>query len=110
MKYFFFLCLASVLVAQEAPKAAAAATGNKSIIVIEPKARAQDYIQAFDQLRKDKPTLKIMVRLTNGVALTVSELSATSGGTLLLMKSLSSQGTRIQVVPVEEIMEITYSP
>lgn len=113
MKYLLTLLIANALIAQEAPKAAAvsaASNGNKSMIVIEPKARAADYVVAFDQLRKDKPTLKIIARTANGSILNISDLTAAPGGTLLFLRILSNQGTRIQVVPVEEMMEITYSP
>jgi len=114
MKILFLLIVANALVAQEAAKPAPAisamTSGNKSIIVIDPKARANDYVQAFDQLRKDKPTMKIMIRTTSGAVINITDLTAAPGGTLLLLRILSNQGTRLQVLPVEEIMEITYSP
>lgn len=116
MKYLTLLFLANALIAQEAaktppaPLVSAMNTGNKSIVVIDPKARAADYVQAFDLLRKDKPTMKIMVRTASGALMNVTDLTAASGGTLLLLRILSNQGTRIQVLPVEEIMEINYSP
>ncbi len=117
MKYVTLFLLANALFAQEAPKSPPASasplvstTTNKSVIVIDPKARANDYVQAFDFLRKDKPTLKIAVHTTSAAIQNVTDITATSGGTLLLLKIFSNQGTRTQIVPVEEIMEINYSP
>jgi len=121
MKPIFFLLIASALFAQDASKqaapqqmptipAAAASTNEKSILMIEPKMRAADFVQAFDLLRKDKPTLQLMLRTSNNLIMNVTDVTAASSGTLLFVKVLSNQGTRIQVVPIEEMMEITYSP
>ena len=106
------------VLAQETPpvsppqKSAAASStqSGKSLLMIDPKARAQDYVQAFDLLRKDKPTQKIMIILFNGMILTsVGEITASVNGTLLLIKYNSTSGNKYQVVPVEEIAEIAYS-
>jgi hypothetical protein len=120
MKSTFFLLLTATIFAQEArkmpaapqtvPTVAAAVSNEKSILLIEPKARANDFVQAFDMLRKDKPTLKIMLRTSNHLIMNVTDVTASSGGTLLYIKMLSNQGARIQIIPVEEMMEISYSP
>jgi hypothetical protein len=114
MKLLPFLLLTNAIPPpQEAPKqqAPAAATfSNKNVIVIDPKVRANDYINAFDLLKKDKPTLKIMVRTTNQILSNVTEISTTPGGTLLIIKLVSSQGSKTQIVPVEEILDVSYSP
>ncbi len=115
MKIPSLLLLAATLIGQEAPKpslpaAAAAAINDKSIMIVDPKARANDYVQAFDLLHKDKPTLKMMVRTAGALFQNVTELSASPGGTLLYLRVLSNQGMKIQIVPVEEMMEINYSP
>lgn len=113
MRPLLFLFFAHAVFAQEAPPAAVAATTtttNKSVMIIDPKARANDFVQAFDLLRKDKPTLKIGVRTSSGMVMNVTDITAAPGGTLLWIRVLSNQGTKIQVVPVEEMMEINYSP
>ncbi len=107
--------IAATLIAQEAPPMPASAPivsepRARSTLIIDPKARSNDLIQAFDQLRKDKPTLKILVRTASGSFSNVTDMTATTGGTLLLIKVLSNQGTRTQVVPIEEVMELNYSP
>jgi hypothetical protein len=120
MKTFllFFLSTAPLL-AQEAPPSdksapvAATAVGqdSRTLFSIDPKGRSGDWAQAFDLLRKDKPTLKIFVRLTNGpMLLNVAEISSSMGGTLLFIKTPSNQGTRMIPIPVENVQEIGYSP
>lgn len=119
MKFPLILLIANALVAQEAakpvapptpPAAVAATIDNKSVMIIDPKARTNDYVQAFDFLRKDKPTLKIMVRTTQSIILGVTDVTASASGTLLMIKTLSNQGIKVQFIPVEQVMEINYSP
>jgi hypothetical protein len=118
MKFPLILLLANALLAQEAPKpaptpppgAAAAVIDNKSVMLIDPKARSNDYAQAFDFLRKDRPTLKILIRTTQALFMGVTEVAASSSGTLLTIKTLSNQGVKTHFVPIEQILEINYSP
>lgn len=117
MKYAILILLAISLSAQETPPLPAAnpvitsMNNNKSVIVIDPKVRADDYVQAFDFLRRDKPTQKIVIRTTTGMTyFNVTDLSITKGGTLFLVKFLSTQGSKTQILPLEEIVEIAYSP
>lgn len=116
---FTLALFALPLLAQENPtktvlpaKSAAAVTTNaKSLLLIDPKGRSQDYAQAFDLLRKDRPTQKIMVQLSNGMVLSsVTEVTSSQNGTLLMIKYSSNSGNKYQIVPVEEISEIGYSP
>jgi hypothetical protein len=103
MKVLLFLCLAVfALHADEAlPKA---------IFPIDHKNRSSDILQAYELLRKDKPTLKITLRTSAGtVYANVTELTAASGGTLLFVKNLSQQGAKYTILPVEEVAEINYS-
>jgi len=113
-----FLLLAAPLLAEEPPPptekpapAYMAASGNtRAIFPIDPKGRANDLIQAFDLLRKEKPTLKITLRTMSGMVFTnVSEVSAAANGTILFIKYLSNQGTKTQMVLIEEILEVSYS-
>ncbi len=115
MKYITFLLMIQALLAQDPPKtapeaAAAKADSTKSMMLIDPKARANDFAQAFEFLRKDKPTQKIQIRTSNTVLQSVSEVSASSGGTFLMIKLLTNQGVRVEFVPIEQVMEIQYSP
>lgn len=117
MKYLL-ICLVATQFAfsQEMPKKVEEATAvsmkgsDKSVIIIDPKMRAKDLVQAYSILRKEKPTLKVMVETTTGSLMGVSDISASDGGTLLLIKMMTNQGIRTHIVPVEQIMEIAYSP
>lgn len=116
MKIFAFLLLATTLNAQEGmPKAVPEVASTldapgKSVFIIDPKARATDYASAFDFLHKDKPSQKMMVRTTNGVLVNVTDMTPSTEGTLLMIRFLSNQGNKTQIIPVEQIVEIGYSP
>lgn len=115
------LLISAILAAQElapaekatttpAPTAAVTVQENRSALIIEPKMRAQDYAQAFELLRREKPTLKINIQTANGMIGNVADLTASDNGTLMLVKVPFSQGTKYQIVPIEDIKEISYSP
>lgn len=109
MKYLLPILLASTLFAADEP-AHSVASGNKSTIFIEAKARSTDLVQAFELLKKDKSSFKINIRTTSGmIIVNVMELTASTSGTLLFLKLLSNQGLRYQILPTEEIAEISYS-
>ena len=125
MKTFCFLCLiAAPLLAQDAkhpidpkhatekgaPPAVPAGVADKSILSIDPKNRASDYVQAFELLRKEKPSTKINLRISTGGPLVLSELTASSHGTLLFAKVSTNSGAKYLIIPIEEIVEIAYSP
>lgn len=92
------------------PAAAAASKDPRNLIVIEPKSRAKDYAQAFELLRKEKPSLKINIQTSAGTLANVAELTPAENGTLMLVKVPFTQGTKYLIVPIEDIKEIAYSP
>ncbi len=102
MKLYLLACLTAMsLHATELPKA---------IFPIDHKQRTADIVQAYELLKKDKPTLKIALRTTAGaIYANVSELTSASGGTLLFVKNISQQGSKYTILPVEEVAEINYS-
>jgi hypothetical protein len=123
MNYNYCITLAALLLAaneplvpdKPAPISAPAATAAAiqeaySSMIIDPKARAQDYREAFELLRREKPSLKINIQTSSGPLTNVSELSSAGNGTLMLVKIPFSQGTKYLIVPIEEIKEIAYSP
>lgn len=83
---------------------------ERSFLSINPKNRSGDYVQAYDVLKKDKPTLKIALKTNASLFANISEISASENGTLLFVKTMSNQGARLIVIPVEEVIEIGYSP
>lgn len=119
MKALFLLAAAANALAPEdatqavdkQQKAAAISETEKSVLFIDPKHRATDYVQAFELLRKDKPSVKISLKtLGNTLIPNIAELTASSNGTLLFVKIPSNQGSKFIVIPIEEIVEIAYSP
>lgn len=83
---------------------------ERSVLIVEPKARAADFVEAFHLLRKEKPTQKLMVMTKQEQLMNVTDLSVSEKGTLLFVKTLSNQGSRLQVIPIENLVEISYSP
>lgn len=115
MKTIALLLIAGLSFAQDAAtplnqSAAALDSSSKSVMLIDPKARASDFAQAFDFMRKDRPTQKIMIRTTTSELMNVTDITPSSAGTLLLVKTLSSQGVRTTIVPIEQILGVSYSP
>lgn len=81
----------------------------QSYMLIPPSARALDFLQAFELLRKEKSTGKVYFQLTNGSTISnVIEMSLMPNSTLILFRFNSSQGIRFQVVKVEDIQNIGY--
>lgn len=119
MKYLF-LIISSLSFAQTLPaavenkqaEAALTATqvSGKSVVIIDPKARSKDLAEAFVLLRKEKPSHKITVATVHGILNGVTDLQPSSGGTLIILKLLSSQGSEMNIIPVEQIVEIGYTP
>lgn len=123
MKRALFLLLAALpLYAADAPPpaqppalpptgpAAAMPNAPKSFYSVDPKNRAADLIQAYDLMKKEKPTLKISLRTSNATILAnIIDLTAAIKGTLLFVKIQSNLGPKTIVVPVEEVAEIYYS-
>ena len=108
------LFLAAALAAQEpsVPEKATLPLGSdpeKSVLFIDPKNRANDYMQAFELLHKDKPTLKINLRTKGGMTIQVNEMTASSSGTLIFAKVPANSGSKYLIIPIEEIAEVSYS-
>lgn len=105
------LCAMQCLYGEEMAAKSAGADGIRTLYSIDPKNRSADWVQAFDELHKDKPTLKIMIKTTNGIILSnISEIDASSNGSLLFVKLPSNQGVKTQVIPVEDVAEVNYQP
>ena len=84
-------------------------TGEKTTILIQAKARADDLTQAFDTFKKEKPTYRISARLANGDTLAnILELTAMPNGTLFIAKVSTSLGSKIQLVSVDDIVDFYF--
>jgi len=107
------LLLTSPLLAKEKKKKVvshAVTSGSaKSIMIIEPQARAKDYIVAYDKMRSEIPSAKIYFQLEHQRPVNnVLSLELMQNGTLMLFRISSPLGTSYKVVPIEDIIEITH--
>lgn len=82
---------------------------TQSYMMISPVARAQDLLQAYEALRKEKTSAKVFFQLVDGSALyNVIEMTLMSNSTLILFRLNTPQGIRFQLVKVEDILNINY--
>jgi len=84
-------------------------TYRKNSLMIDPTLRALDYQQAYETLKKEKPSNKVCITLVNGTSLTnIIEMQKMSSSTLFLIRYNSPQGLRVQAVELEAILGIGY--
>ncbi len=84
-------------------------TSTQSYMMIAPAARAADFQQAFEMLKKEKTAGKVYIQLADGSTITnVIDMSLMSNSTLVLFRYNSPQGILLQLVRVEEIQTIGY--
>ncbi len=101
----FFLALLTTPLAAEVP------SSLQSYIPIDLKERASDYKEAFEALKKEKTSAKVFFQLANGTTITnIIDMSLTGNGHLILFKYNTQQGIKNQVVPVEQIVQLSYTP
>jgi hypothetical protein len=110
MKYLYPLLLisASVLTAAEPPPADKDTT-YRSVLSIDPKARAQDYQQAFEALRKEKTPPKIAFELYDGTTISnILDMTLMANGNIILFRVNTPQGIKMQTVKVEDIKSLSH--
>jgi hypothetical protein len=116
MRFFFFsLLLIPTFILAELPLVPAAEEASTlpsnihAVMSLDPKARALDFKEAFETLRKEKTSNKVIFRLSDGTTLAnVIEMSVLGNGTLVLFKINSMQGIKLQVVEIEKIAAISH--
>jgi hypothetical protein len=82
---------------------------HQHYMLISPSARASDFQQAFELLRKEKTAGKVYFQLADGTTITnVIEMTLMPNSTLVLFRYNSNQGVRLQVVKLEDILNIFY--
>jgi hypothetical protein len=106
--FIFFLSLCGSLLGSDTPSLPAPSSeGLRTVMTIDPKMRALDYSQAFELLRREKTSNKVLFQLVDGSSLTnVIDLTVIGQGTLLLFKCGTPQGIKHQVIGVEKILSI----
>lgn len=82
---------------------------KRNALIIDPTMRALDYQQAYETLRKEKPSNKVCITLLDGSILSnIIEMQKMSSSTLFLIRYNSPQGIKIQAVELETIVGIGY--
>jgi len=82
---------------------------KKNNLVIDPTMRALDYQQAYEVLKKEKPSNKVCITLLNGSTLSnIIEMQKMASSTLFLIRYNSPQGIKVQAVELESIVGIGY--
>ncbi|MBY0529789.1 MAG: hypothetical protein K2P51_06320 [Rhabdochlamydiaceae bacterium] len=80
-----------------------------SYMLIDPQARASDYLTAFEQLRKEKSTGKVYFQLVNGSMISnIIDMNLMPNSTMILFRFNTNQGIKLQTVKVEEIASLSY--
>lgn len=98
-------------VVEPAPLPPAADAKNHGYMVINLKERANDYKEAFDSLKKEKGVGKVYFQTAGGGTITnIVDMTLTGNGHLILFKFNTQQGIKYQVVPVEQITALSYTP
>lgn len=87
----------------------AAAPADKGVMIIDPKIRAKDFMQAYESLRKERSTGNIEFVLSDGKRLSgISDIKLLDGGTLFIFQLNTSKGQKFEVVRVEDIQTISH--
>lgn len=84
-------------------------SNTKSMMMIDPKDRALDYIKAYEKLRMEVAPAKVYFHIEGEKALNnVLQITLMENNTLLLFRVSTPQGAQYKVVPIEDILEITH--
>ncbi len=76
---------------------------------IDAKTRADDYLQAFDMLRKEKSAAKVQFVLKDGSTITnILDIQLMQQGSLMVFRFNSPQGILLRVVGLEEISRLEH--
>lgn len=82
---------------------------SRSLMIIEPKARASDYQKAWEMLKQEKSTSKVYFDLVDGGQISnVIDMKMMPNDTLIVFSFSTPQGIRYQVVEVENILGIMH--
>ncbi len=112
----FFLAAAQPAIKVEpakkpAPKShqVAEMTQSRSTMIIDPKSRASDYQKAFDLLRQEKSTSKVVFELADGSTISnVIEMKLMPNDTLIVFRYSTPKGIKFQVVEIENLVSIMH--
>lgn len=81
-----------------------ASKGPTEMMIISPEGRAQDIKAAIQFLKKQTPSSKPAIQLTNGTILSgIIDVDVMPGGTLLIFKVTSLKGMKYLIEKIEHI-------
>lgn len=82
----------------------ASSKGSTEMMIISPEGRAKDIKAAIDFLKKNAPTTKPTLKMSNGSTLTgIMDVDVMPGGTVLIFKIASLKGIQYRIENIENI-------
>jgi hypothetical protein len=82
---------------------------GKFVITIDPKMRAFDYKEAFEQLRKEKAPGKVFMKLVDGsVFVNIIDMTLMGNSTVFLLRFNTPAGIKTQAIELEMVQGIGY--
>ena len=82
---------------------------SRSVMIINPKDRASDYMKAYQMLRQEKSTAKVYFELANGKQIAnIIDITPMPEGTMILFRYTTPQGIKYQVVDIEDILAVKH--
>jgi len=85
-------------------------SSSRGVMVINPKQRAEDLLQAYQDLLKDRTSSRIYFRTAHGTMVTgIVEAKSSPNGTMLVFKISTKQGLEYVFVFTEDIVEVGHS-
>jgi hypothetical protein len=81
----------------------------RSMMIIEPGKRAADYKRAWEMLKQEKSTAKVVFELSDGTKIAnVIDMTLLPNDTLVVFRYSTNQGIRYEVVAIEDILGIMH--
>lgn len=83
-------------------------SGSQEVMIINPEKRAQDFKAAFDLLKSQAQSEKIVFLLTDKSTISgIMEVSVLPGGTMLSFMINTTRGVKYKIIPIEQIQSIS---
>ena len=80
---------------------------NPDVMLIDPAARAKDWVNAYEYLQKHATGKTALFKLRNGqIVRNISNVKALDGGTLLIFTLNTTQGVKYKVAKIEDVDDI----
>ncbi len=106
----FFLQAPTQTEKLEAPKkqtVAEVADGTRSVMIIDPKERANDFLKAYEFLVQEKSSSKVYFETRDGKKISnVIDMKIMPGNTLIVFRYNTPQGVKYQVVEIENLVSV----